>query len=322
MYRNLKQCTNTFPNPNPKGLPVRMEEVDADLESDDEAEISTVTVLGAMVSKKLASQVMIYLSEALPLERCGLSHLKRIRHTVMGSKDELDVLIGPLREVEAMTNEARVDLMERFELVPFTCAVPAKPPRSTKRGRMAGKLWPVVLARALSADAYRASLTITDEDESCMLRLLNDAVVDGCDISMSGTIYCCSGAIIVDPTEKPANEIVASASEERKKHGTASFIPNNPLLHPVMLCIEGVARKQRGSQQQPPTQYLCTGFDAYVTHEPCVMCSMALVHSRVRRVVYGKQQASGGLGSATTLNALPLNHNFRVFRIKKKHALQ
>eukprot|EP01084_Bolivina_argentea_P138103 243215_1 len=297
-----------------------MEEVEADPESDDEAEILTVTVLGAMVKKKLASQVMIYLSDVLPLERCGLGHLKRVRQTVMGSKDELDVLIGPIHDVKAMMNAARVDLMERFELVPFSCAVPAKNPRSTKRGRMAGKLWPVALGRAMSADAHRASLTITDEDESCMLRLLNDAVVDGCGMSMSGTMYCCSGAIIVDPTEKSANEIVASASEERKKHGTASFFPNNPLLHPVMLCIEGIARKQRESQQQPPTQYLCTGFDAYVTHEPCVMCSMALVHSRVRRVVYGKQQESGGLGSATALNALPLNHHFRVFHLKEERA--
>jgi tRNA-specific adenosine deaminase 3 len=61
----------------------------------------------------------------------------------------------------------------------------------------------------------------------------------------------------------------------------------------------------------------------YLTKEPNAYEAMALVHSRVRRVVFGKQDKEmGGLGGVYNfrgIHCLPgTNHHYRAFRLSSE----
>uniref|UniRef100_A0A1B6GPT7 CMP/dCMP-type deaminase domain-containing protein n=1 Tax=Cuerna arida TaxID=1464854 RepID=A0A1B6GPT7_9HEMI len=140
------------------------------------------------------------------------------------------------------------------------------------------------------------------------------------------------GAVVVDPSSKT---VVAIASDDRTAH---------PMKHSIMVVVDLVARTQGGGLwkmrdgdfvfkenvkkssvthskrdqegvEKPIGPYLCTGYDVYVTREPCTMCAMALVHSRVRRVFYGTNSETGALGTLVKLHTLKdLNHHYEVFK--------
>ncbi len=60
--------------------------------------------------------------------------------------------------------------------------------------------------------------------------------------------------------------------------------------------------------------YRLTGCDLYVTLEPCAMCSGAILHARINRVIYGaREERTGAAGSVIDLFSTPLNHHTAVF---------
>ncbi len=57
-----------------------------------------------------------------------------------------------------------------------------------------------------------------------------------------------------------------------------------------------------------------TDCDLYVTKEPCPMCAGAIVHARLRRVIFGCSDAKGGAagGWINLLQTTELNHRAEV----------
>lgn len=88
------------------------------------------------------------------------------------------------------------------------------------------------------------------------------------------------------------------------------------LDHSVIVAIRSISERiaDFGKNGELP-EYLCVGCDVYLSNEPCAMCAMALIHSRVSNVYYAKSDtANGALGSNHSIHHLKaLNHCYRAF---------
>ena len=80
----------------------------------------------------------------------------------------------------------------------------------------------------------------------------------------------------------------------------------DPTAHAEVLVVREAARIVGN--------YRLTAADVYVTLEPCLMCVGALIHARVRRLIYGASEPKTGalVSTARTLETPGLNHRFAV----------
>lgn len=128
---------------------------------------------------------------------------------------------------------------------------------------------------------------------------------------------------------KETTQIVALAGDARWHQQEKAGRTGNPMGHAALRAISMVAQKlvrtetrdendlaimefeafQDGpllddeqvvfdAEHPCPDGYLCHDLELYLTHEPCVMCAMAILHSRMGRIVFRhRMPLTGGMSS-------------------------
>lgn len=107
--------------------------------------------------------------------------------------------------------------------------------------------------------------------------------------------------------EVPVGAVLVQEDRVIAAAGNSPIAHCDPGAHAEMLALR--------TGGQALGNYRLDGTVLYVTLEPCLMCAAAIVHARVRRVVFGafdpKAGAAGGIIDAFALKGL--NHRVDVF---------
>lgn len=103
--------------------------------------------------------------------------------------------------------------------------------------------------------------------------------------------------------EVPVGAIVVKDGEIVGRGYNRPITTADPTAHAEIVAMRDAARHLEN--------YRLVGCDLYVTLEPCVMCVGAMVHARIKRIVYGtRDPKTGACGSIVDLPGLAtFNHH-------------
>lgn len=237
-------------------------------------------------------------------------HLKRLRR-----KDDFEVLIFAKSYNKISTSDINISI--NLNIKYGVVEVPIIKPLTMKMCKdWSNKFWPVHPKCIKQENNYDNYFSILIESTKVNLNFKN--------INEWKSLVLKEDCLVV--VVGSSNQLVRKILNNRISCSTTT-----PLDHIVMKAINEISieinnyrkTKHRNNKKKIKSNwfdevntYLLTGMDVYLNIEPCIMCSMALVHSRVRRVFFNTSlNNKGGLISKQRLHCCKkLNHHFRVFK--------
>ncbi|KAG5519901.1 hypothetical protein PMAC_000178 [Pneumocystis sp. 'macacae'] len=269
--------------------------------------LETIDVFVCQIEAKQTSLIIEFICEYLIFDSLDLSHLKRVRKVDKNNgQTKLDVILHStkdlsLEDLKRKLKEQLIDVDVRI------IHVSKYPPLTRTQFYEWSTLWPLHFRTGM-----KKQVKFTDESLLKLKTLMNyvwSLANENKEMKIA--------TIIVDL----GFNIVSECRDSR-------LSSNNPLRHSVINCITEINQKCKTKGMLtflicfPFTNfgtenisYLCKDLIFITTHEPCVMCCMALVHSRVFRIFYSiTMPKTGGLESNYHIHGRnELNHRYQAF---------
>jgi len=304
--------------------------------------------IAEIVSSKNVSSVVRYLNQKLPAPK--LQHLKRVKQDKGRFWIALDI-IEPEEPLEKIQCPAicLTDVLAGLsgKLGPIIKAeVPNRGPLTRAQFIECSKLWPVNFHPEKNVEKLVSNNVFSDEElqwhQKMMARVLDLSrehgqpsalvsdhsreivVAEGVDDRKSHPLLHATMAVVeeVAKSQRISSANVESDPEDRiyrgDKNGEKLIASGVAEVYDKCGGGECKAEASCGRDNDGEKPYLCTGWDVFLSREPCPMCAMALVHSRARRVFFAQANSQvGSLVSCCQVQFLKsLNHHYQVFRLR------
>ncbi|EJC98874.1 uncharacterized protein FOMMEDRAFT_128553 [Fomitiporia mediterranea MF3/22] len=313
---------------------------------DEEGSIRTIKVWIVDVPDPKQTSLLLKWVKIAGLETPDLAHLKRIRRA------------GTISSLLLSSSEQAPAIPESYDLPkPYQVDVPELVALTPKSLKLKAEIWPTVYAprrkgepepwsQAKTAWAWDAMQVLKDEarmaekeGELPIISYVPQPFAEETDGAFKENMPFFLARDTRQSTLNPLRHSVLNVIR-KVADWRASFWPSPPRTStPAVEVIAGKLTDSLTSSLTSMTDsvsentgaetprlngsnYLLTGLTLFTTHEPCMMCSMALLHSRVREVVFlHAMDATGGCGGAdgrgTCVPRLKgVNHRYNILRWK------
>jgi tRNA-specific adenosine deaminase 3 len=239
---------------------------DEELRACEFVELLTVTT----ENPKDVNAIIKHLNLSIPLL---YHHLKRVKKITQNEKEVFAIIVGnPGEHQEEIQN-----LQKQFGLNLLSVKIPLHAPLNINQYNEGNSHWPL-LNRTYDPTTPDPKFSVIQISliEQFMQMAYEQAKIAKTEGNRS------VGCVVVNSQWK-----VVTVDYDRSK--------SHILKHAALNCIDSVSLLQlQQNDSDPDNSHLCNGFMCFLTDEPCIMCSMALLHSRISMVVFHRLSPENG----------------------------